>query len=81
MGFNGRLAGAFMAISWGTASDQGEGIEFMTLDARQREDYSDRQAGANRLISGKLSVENLGIQLPPGMAEELESGGAESAQA
>ena len=34
-----------------------------------------------RLISGKLSVENLGIQFPPGMAEELNAEPAATAPA
>ena len=34
-----------------------------------------------RLISGKLSVENLDIQFPPGMAEELNDAPAATAHA
>ena len=59
----------------------------MNPEPRQREDYSERQVRATRrmlvdvgqvlasfrLISGKLCVENLDIQLPPGMAEETET--------
>ena len=55
----------------------------MNPEPRQRDDYSERQIEAARrvlvdvgqvlasfrLISGKLCVENLDIQLPPGMAD------------
>jgi len=59
----------------------------MNPEPRQRDDYSERQIEAARrvlvdvgqvlasfrLISGKLCVENLDIQLPPGMAKETET--------